>query len=423
MNIWTLTKKDLIVFLKDRGAWLWIFGLPVVFIVIFSGLASMAFADTESESAVEDNRLPLVVVNLDEEGPSARSFLDILGSPEGVRILPSTFEDANEQVNAYKIQRYLLVPQEFSSSLENGTPVSLKLITHPDANPEANKIILRIVNGAARDVSLELQILDGIDQMRQMQAGNPEQNLYYDPDKVYAQAKSQFDASRTTPLIAIDMTKPETGKESVSFDFNLNETIVPGMTVLFVFLSATVVARGIHEERINGSLRRLLAAPIARSHLMLGKMLPIYLLTLLQIGFIFLAGWLLLPLLGIGRMSIGSDPLGWLVASMVIALCATSLGILLAGIARTEGQITGLGNAILWIAGFLGGAIVPVVILESVPPVRVLMRFIPHYWANSAYYDLLARGKGLLDILPALGALLLFSVIFFVIGLRKFRFE
>lgn len=423
MNIWTLTKKDLAVFLKDRGAWIWIFALPVIFIVIFAGLASMAFSGTDSEAGEEDNRLALVVVNLDESGESSRLFLDILGSPEGVRVLPMDQKNANSQVNAFKIQRYLLIPATFSGDLKSSKPVTLKLITHPDANPEANKIILRIVNGAARDVSLELQILDGIDQMRQMQAGNPEQSQYYDPDKVYAQAKSQFDSSRVNPLVAIEVTRPETGDKGTSFTFNLNETVVPGMTVLFVFLSATVVARGIHEERKNGSLRRLMSAPIAKSQLMLGKMLPIYILTLVQIGFIFLAGWLLLPLFGFGQMSVGSDPLGWVIASMVIALCATSLGILLAGLARTEGQISGLGNAILWIAGFLGGALIPIVILETVPPLRVLIRLIPHYWANSAYYDLLARGKGLVDILPALGALLLFSIIFFVIGLRKFRFE
>lgn len=423
MNIWNLTKKDLVVFLKDRGAWIWIFALPVIFIVIFSGLASMAFNDAEADAAVEDNRPPLVVVNLDEGGESSNLLLRNLDSPEGVRILPLTLDQAIGQINVYKIQRYLVIPETFSNDLKNTKPVSLKLFTHPDANTDINSVILRIVNGAARDVSLELQILDGIDQMRQMQAGNPQVEQIYDPGLVYTQAKNQFDASHVRPLISLEITTPETGKLSVSTEFNLNETVVPGMTVLFVFLAATVVARGIHEERKNGSLRRLLSAPLSKTELLLGKMLPIFILTLIQIVFIFTAGWLLLPLLGIGQMSIGNDPLGWVVASLVIALCSTSLGIFIAGIARTEGQISGLGNAVLWIAGFLGGALVPAVFLESVPPVKVLMRLMPHYWANSAYYDLLARGERLADILPGLGILLLFSVVFFVIGLWKFRYE
>lgn len=423
MNIWNLTKKDLAVILKDRGAWIWIFALPVLFIIIFAGLASMAFNGTESNNTADDNRPPLAVVNLDADGENTRLLLDTLGSPEGVRVVPLSMEEANSQMNVFKLQRYLVIPQNFSSDLQNNTPVTLKLVTHPDANADANQVVLRVVNGAARDISLELQILDGIDQMRQMQAGNPQWDKYYDPDLVYTQAKTQFDSSRENPLVAIQVTTPETGGEKTSYDFDLNATVVPGMTVLFVFLAAATVAKGIHEERKNGSLRRLLSAPLTKTEILLGKMLPIYILTLIQIMFIFAAGWLLLPLLGFGRLSIGNDPLGWVIASLVIALCATSLGIFIAGVARTEGQITGLGNVLLWIAGFLGGAIVPAVFLESIPPVKLLMRFIPHYWANQAYYDLLARGKGLVDILPALGFLLLFSLLFFVIGLRNFRFE
>jgi ABC-type multidrug transport system permease subunit len=40
-----------------------------------------------------------------------------------------------------------------------------------------------------------------------------------------------------------------------------------------------------------------------------------------------------------------------------------------------------------------------------------------------AYNDLMLRGGGVGDILPELGILVGFAVVFFAIGLRRFRFS
>ena len=195
------------------------------------------------------------------------------------------------------------------------------------------------------------------------------------------------------------------------------------MTVLFVFLAAATVARSIYEERKTGSLRRLVAAPLTRSELLLGKMLPIWLLTLVQIAVIFLFGALILPLLGIGKLGVGESPLAWALTSAVIALCSTSLGIMISALAKSEGQISGLSNALLWVAGFLGGALIPSFMIQQIPMLNVLSRLVPQSWATRAYYDILARGAGLAQVLPSLGMLLVFSAVFFFIGLRRFKFE
>jgi ABC-2 type transport system permease protein len=279
---------------------------------------------------------------------------------------------------------------------------------------------LQVISGVAKDTSLELQLLDGIRQMGEMQAANPQADQTFQADRVMAQAKAQFERSRSAPLIKIVQGKPE---QSQSTGIDLSFTFVPGITVLFVFLAAQTVAHSIFEERQSGSLRRLLSAPVRRWELLAGKLLPVFLLTLIQIGVIFLVGAFLLPLLGIGQMGVGDDPLAWALTSIVMALCSTSLGILIVSLARSEGQITGLSNALLWVAGFLGGALIPTFFLDQIPVLSFLSRLMPQYWATSAYYDILSRGKGLADVLPNLGILLGFTALFFFIGQRRFRFE
>lgn len=422
MNLLNLTKKDLAVFFRDRGTLIWMFALPLVFVLIFAGLAGMSAGSSAAEE-VEDTRPPLVVVNLDSAGQHAQILIDQLSAPDGLRLIPVSLQEAQSQLSKLKINRYLLVPADFSANLSQRKPTSLTLITHPDSNKDQNQTILRMVNGIALDVSLELQILDGIEQMKAMQAANPASQIAFDPERIAAQARSQFERSRETPLVAVRQVNPAQEEAQAAVQFNLGDTIVPGITVLFVFLAAQSMARSIHEERKNGSLRRLLSAPLRRWELLLGKMLPIWILTVVQIVFIFLVGMLLLPVLGIGKLGVGRDPFALVLVSLVMALCSTSLGILIAGLARTEGQISGLSNAILWVAGFLGGALIPVVLLQSIPVMNVVSRFVPHSWATSAYYDLLSRGKGLLEVLPNIGMLLVFTAVFFYIGVRRFRFE
>jgi ABC-2 type transport system permease protein len=421
MNIWNLTKKDLAVIMKDRGSVLWIFILPVVFLLIFAGLAS-AQAGGSSKDEAEDTRTPITVVNLDPHGAMAQRIIDALDKSESYRVVLSDEQNAEQRLEMIKIIWYVVIPEDFSANLSQGKPVSLTVVTHPDANIGQTRTLLQIINGIARDTSLELQLLDGIRQMGEMQAGNPQAEQVFQADKVMAQAKGQFDQSRITPLVAVDqqMLSIE-GKQKFTFD--LGASAVPGMAVLFVFLSAASVARNIYEERKDGSLRRLLSAPLTRSELLLGKTLPIFLLTLVQIVVIFACGALILPILGIGTLSIGKSPLAWALASIMIAVCSTSLGIMISSLAKSEGQISGLSNALLWVAGFLGGALLPTFLIEQIPTLNTLARMVPQSWATRAYYDVIARGAGVADILPSLGMLLLFSAVFFFIGVRRFRFE
>jgi ABC-2 type transport system permease protein len=421
MNIWNMTKKDMAVIFKDRGAMLWLFVLPVVFTLIFTILIGRAMGG--DASAKEDTRTPLAVVNLDQGGDISQRFIAALDKAGGYRAELMDQPAAEQSLKTLKITRYLVIPQNFTADLTQGIPVNVVMITHPAGNTSSNNNALRVANGVARDISLELQLLDGIRQMGQMQSGQPQADQAFNAERILAQAKSQFEHSRTQPLVAIveELPKAETTEVQTGIDFGA--TIVPGMVVLFVFLSASTVARAIYEERKAGSLRRLLAAPLTRSELMLGKMTPIWLLTLVQIVVIFAVGAFLLPLLGIGRLGIGEDPFAWAVASMVIALCSTCLGIMIAAIARSEGQISGLSNVLLWVAGFLGGALLPTFMIQQIPVLAVLSRLVPQSWATATYNAILGRGASLAEVLPNLGVLLIFSAVFFFIGIRRFKFE
>ena len=422
MNIWNMTKKDLQVFFKDRGALAYLFLMPLVFMLIFAFLGSMAWGGSSSQ-AQKDDRAVLPVVNLDADGALAKQFIASFNQSGAYRAEEYDLPKAQQLLNQLKLLRYLVIPEHFSADLAQGRTVALDLIVHPDADSSTTQAILQVVQGVANGASLEQQILDGIRQMGAMQASNPQAGVAFNTERILTQAKQQFNESRQDPLVAVVQREPLTEKVGEQQTFDLGTSIVPGVCVLFVFLAASTVAHNIYDERRSGSLRRLLAAPMTRTALLLGKLVPILVLTLIQIGFIFLIGSTLLPLLGVGRLGIGRNPLAWAAASACIAVCSTSMGILIAGITRTEGQITGLSNALLWVAGFLGGGIVPTYLFKQVTVLYSFAHLLPQFYATTAYYDIITRGKGLAEVWTGLLILLAFSAVFFLIGARRFKFE
>ena len=413
MKALSITLKDLQLLVKDRGSLFQYFLLPLLFVLIFSGgLSSIG-------SSKGDTRLALAVVDLDG-GSGAQTLLAGIDAAGGVRTELYDQTKAESLLDKNELGRVLFIPADFSAGLSQGQPVTLRLVTHPDASAQETETVLLVVEGVANDMTLESQILASLRQMGDMQAGDPNAEQAFSTERLVEQARNQFAHSRTQPLIVVKQTVPARQGESKEMP-PLGQAVLSGITVLFVFLSAQTVARSIYEEKKVGSFRRLMAAPMSKAALLTGKILPNFITALVQILVIFAFGSLGLRLIGATPVPLENAPLGVALVSILTALCASTLGILIAAIARTESQIGGMGMLVLWGMGLLGGCIAPAFLLDRY--LGPLPKIVPQYWANRAFDDLLIRGLGLQDVALELAALLGFTIFFFVIGLWRFDFE
>ena len=125
--------------------------------------------------------------------------------------------------------------------------------------------------------------------------------------------------------------------------------------------------------------------------------------------------------MGLTPATLGNDPLATVLVVVLVALCSSAFGILVAAFARTESQIGGLSMLLMYGMGLVGGCIIPLFILEKF--LGPLPMIVPHYWANRALVDLMVRGRGLADVTLEMAVLLGFTVLFFAIGLWRFKFD
>jgi hypothetical protein len=182
------------------------------------------------------------------------------------------------------------------------------------------------------------------------------------------------------------------------------QLLVPSSLVMFAFFLVLTVGWLFAGERRQGTLKRLRAAPLSRSQILLGKLLTCYLLSVVQAGFLLVAGKLVFG------MSWGPDP-GWLVPVVLCtSLAAMGLALLVAALARTEMQVAIYGTGLVLLLALVGGALTGDRSLWP-PYVQQLTRFTPHAWALDAYRQLLTSPTpDLASVALASGVLALFGV-------------
>ena len=101
---------------------------------------------------------------------------------------------------------------------------------------------------------------------------------------------------------------------------------VAGMAVMFLLFSVTHAGASLLDEKHNGTIKRLLTAPVKRSEILFSKMLYISLLGLSQLIVLFIFGWIVF------HLNIFKDILALLVMIVATALACSSVGIFIASI-------------------------------------------------------------------------------------------
>jgi ABC-2 type transport system permease protein len=173
-----------------------------------------------------------------------------------------------------------------------------------------------------------------------------------------------------------------------------------------MFLTAWV-----REEQANGLFKRLLSTPASKSNIIVGKLVFGVLVCSFQMGIIFALGILASSFKG---HYIGIDIPGFLVLTLALSATSASVGLLISSTKLP----TAIALAPMLIGGALGGAILlPDYMPAFMQPFSFLM---PQRYGVDGYVDLLGRGGDLISILPEVGFLILFTVIFTGIAIWRF---
>ena len=180
-----------------------------------------------------------------------------------------------------------------------------------------------------------------------------------------------------------------------------------GMAMFFLFFTVQFGVLGLLEEERDGTLARLLAAPIGRRSVVTGKAILAFLLGVLSMAVLAVSTQLLMP---------GADwgaPFGVILLILAGVLSAVGIIGLVASVAKTPEGAGNLGSIIAVILGMLGGVFFQ--IGQGDDFLSKLTFITPHAWFMRGLGDL-AGGAQWTAALPAVGAMLVFAVVTGTIG-------
>jgi ABC-2 type transport system permease protein len=189
----------------------------------------------------------------------------------------------------------------------------------------------------------------------------------------------------------------------------------PGMMAQFSVAGLMGAVTILVMERKSGAMKRLLTTNLSRGQILLGHYLAMVVMIFAQLAILVMFGQLLL------KLNYLSQPAATLLVIVAASIFVAALGLLIGALAKSEEQVTVLALIPMFILAGLGGAWVP---LEVMPAgFQAFARLTPLAWVMTGFQDIVIRGQGLDAVwLPAL-VLLAYAVVFFVLGVWRFRIE
>ena len=396
-KIFAIAWKDAIIRFASKSEWLFFVILPITFTFLIAGGVP---------SGNEDNRIRLLVVD-EAQTSVSQQIISELENSTAVRAEVIAREEAKSQFDDRNASVVFIIPAGIDiEALQNGS-AEVELLQQPN-NLNAT-IAERAVLTAIRRVSSSISAAQNAVNVREAKqpfASEAEKQTYFENSLELAQSIREDAPDRVT---VIEGTTPD------EIDYDPRTNTSAGQLLTWVFIPLFGISALFASEREGGTLRRLLTTPAQKATFLLGTITG-------QVGLALIQMFLLVGF-GIFAMKLnwGREPLALFVILITSALAAAAFGTTLGTFIKTAGQATGLSIMFGMLFAMLGGCMYP---LELFPAsIQNAVKILPTTWAMQGMLDLGLRGGGLQDILPEVGVLLGFAIVFFSVGVMRFRYE
>ncbi len=388
---WTIAAKDLRERLRDRSAYIVGIVAPLAMALIF-GFALNPLKNYEFSATY-------AVVDLDQSEVSRLFVDDVLRKAPGVEVLQLATVDegmalVDKDANPFAEQEgtsadaLFVIPPEFGSDVQSEREVALQVIGNQSAESNAG-IAVSLAQGYAAEITSVRVAVATVESLLQEEVDRFSTGLAV--------------LSTPYPATLADVSADTKQLDQVTF-------YAAGMAIFFVFFTVQFGITSLLEERHNGTLARLLAAPISKRSIIAGKATGAFLVGIVSVAVLMLTTTLILE-------ADWGNPLG--VTLLVLAAVISAMGIvsLVSSYSRTAEQAASMASMAGVILGFLGGTFFDV---AQAGGLIAGLRFVsPHAWFMQGLADLSSGELGVV-FLPVV-VMLAFGLVTGSIGMAGLR--
>jgi ABC-2 type transport system permease protein len=411
-TLWTLARKDLLLLWRDRVSLFWMLGMPLVFALFFGSVFGGGGPGKSNPL-----RVAVIAENLSDAGRRLAQKLDASDAIE-VEEMPRAL--ATEAVRKGTKLAFLDIKQAPSDELGMFAGQMPVIELGIDPSRQAEKGLLKGLLNEAVFAGFRDLMTDPAKTRAQIQRMN--EQVKKDPDVGVVQKLAlttffnAFDNFLGTPKVAgpesgaaamepqiteVAITRQREGPPN-AYSISFPQSILWGILGCAAGFAITMV-----RERTNGTLVRLLTAPLSHATILAGKALAcmisccVVTAVLTTVGVMFFG------------VRIGSVPL-LVLGTACAGACFAGLTMLLGSLGKTEQAVSGVAWGTLLMMAMLGGGMVPQIAM----PAWMLQAgaVSPARWAIQVLEGAIWRDFSIGEMLLPCGVLLAMGAAAFAIG-------
>jgi len=363
---------------RDRATLAQIIIMPLVQLIVLANAATFAIRHT-----------PAYVVDLDRT-QSSRGLVNRLAASGHFRIEGHSASQhlANEALLQGQVTLALTVPADFEASLVRTGSAPVQIAINAEKGSAAGIVqsyARQILTSYADELGAELH-----PRMTALRSGTGETAPGRGAPRIEVRTRSWYNP-----------------------DLDYRHYMVPGIIVALVTMIGTLLtAQNIAREKELGTLEQLNVTPITRGQFITAKLLPFWILAILDLTLGLIVGRLLfgIPVEGSLFLLFG--------AAAIYLVVALSIGLFISTLVETQQQAMFVTFFIMLVYLLMSGLFTPI---ESMPEwVQALSQINPVRHFVTISRAVLVKGAGPAEIARPLSFLALFSVIALTLAVRQY---
>ncbi|MBN2544817.1 MAG: ABC transporter permease [Spirochaetes bacterium] len=468
IQIFSLIVKEIKLLLRDPGGLIMLFILPALFIIILS----VSLQGTFSSSSNTD-KIDIIVINNDKldvgnkiiDGILKTGYFNVITELNKKKIV---IDEALNQLKKGKYKVVIEIPENASESIDFKEDSEINILIDPllsndfaahITNAVQNQVhslmfsnvmtvsknvfeniklarLKQIDNQIADAVNKKKEIINMLNDFKKTQIDQQTLAVVENLNKKYIlefderikqldeQKKSlkfeEFNANnnKSVNLKTLKVVQKYYSQTDESYIPNSVQQNVPGWTIFALFWIAQIITINIISERESGAFKRILISPISTLKFLTGKIIPFFIINLIQAALMFAIGIYFLPLLGTPALEI-KNIFALTIVTISVSFVAISFGLFISSVSKTVFIAASLSGTIVIIMTVAGGIMIPKFIMPKFMQIASL--FVPHGWALDAYLNILIKDYKLIESLPNICIIILYGVVFFILSMVNFR--
>jgi ABC-2 type transport system permease protein len=365
-RIATITRVELLRFLREKGNVFFVFVLPLG-LVLFIGLQFGTGGGPQ-----------LGVVSPGD--PWADALIERLDAGEAQVVEVEDAEELEAMVSRGNLAAGIVIPSGYGAALDQAQPVDVRFVGRPDARATSLRTVVEAAiaeQSAAADAARTVATVTS--------------------DEVAELLGVAEEVQTALPRLEVQTTA--VGGDDLAAEFAGMGRFDLGATsqlFLFVFLTSLAGSAALIQTRQYGVASRMLSTPTR---------LPLVIAGLVG-GRLTIAGFQALYIIVVTAVVFGvdwGDPMATGVLVLMFCIVAAAAAMVLGSLFRNDSQASAAGVGLGLVLAMLGGSMVPLEIFpEGMQRVAMLT---PHGWANTAVAEVVRRDGGLTDIARELAVL------------------